>query len=247
MQIMNTAVFLAVLWVNGLAGVGAISGESIGVIANRYRSEFLPADYVFGIWSLIYLGLTAFAIYQALPAQRSNTVVQRLGLLWAANGVLNIAWIVTFSYSRFGSALVLMVALLLNLIWIHERIGFGRQDLAWRDRLLVAYPFGLYLAWISVALIANTFQLMTYLEWSGWGLSGPAWSAIMMTVATGLGAFMVFHRGNWIFPLVVAWALIGIANRFPSTPLIADTAYAMTGLGLVAMGAGLLWRRRARA
>jgi len=167
-QTVNTGVLLGVLWANGMAGAGTISGESIGVIANRYRSAFLPADYVFGIWGLIYLSLAAFTLYQALPSQRSNPTIERLGASWAVNGILNVAWIVTFSFSRFGLALVLMVALLVNLIWIHERVGFDRKDLSLRDRVLVAYPFGLYLAWICVALIANTFQLLTYLSWGGW-------------------------------------------------------------------------------
>ena len=58
--------------------------------------------------------------------------------------------------------------------------------------------------------IANTFQYLTYLEWGGFGVSAEMWSAIMMAVATGLAAFMVRARGNWLFPLVFGWAFIEI-------------------------------------
>ena len=79
---------VAVITLNGAAASGAMSGDSIGVIANRYRSLFLPADYVFGIWSLIYLGLIASAIYQALPtagAERAVTSAVRMGASLAGN------------------------------------------------------------------------------------------------------------------------------------------------------------------
>ena len=241
-QLVNVAVLVAVLWANALAGSGALSGESIGLIANRYRSTFLPANWVFGIWSLIYLSLFAFTVYQALPAQRENEALRRIGWGWALNGALNVAWISLFSFALFGPALVVMVALLVNLIWIVERTGWPDGRLGWADRVFVAYPFGLYLAWISVALIANTFQYLTYLEWGGFGISPEVWSAVMMGVATGLSAFMVLHRGNWLFPLVFAWAFWGIADRFADVPVIANTAFAMIGIGLGLLVGGVLWR-----
>lgn len=247
MQALNVAVLVAVLWANGMAGSGALSGESIGVIANRYPSHFLPASYVFGIWSLIYLWLAAFVVFQALPGQRRCAPLGRLGYGWLANGVLNIAWVVTFSFSLFPAAWAIMVALLVNLVQIHERAGFGARPDGWGPRLFVAYPFGLYLAWISVALISNTFQLVTYLGWGGLGLGGPGWSAVMMAVGAGLCAFMVVRRGNWLFPIVFVWAFVGLADRYAELPLVANTAYLTSALALVFLVAGLAWRRRRAA
>lgn len=242
-QVLNLAVLALVLWLNALAGSGGLSGESIGLIANRHPSWFLPANYVFGIWSLIYLWLIAFGVYQALPGQRTSPALGRLHMGWVTNGALNIAWIVAFSFSRFGSALVMMIALLVNLVWIMERLDWHRGELGTGDRLFVAYPFALYLAWISVALISNTFQYLTYLEWGGFGMAGQVWSAIMMVVATALALFMVVHRGNWFFPLVFAWAFAGIADRFADVPVIVNVAWTMTPVVLVGMVVGLVYRR----
>lgn len=244
-QILNVVVLVAVLWANGMAGAGTISGESIGLVANRYASYFLPAGYVFAIWSLIYLSLVAFAVYQGLPGQRTNPLIGRIGIGWAVNGALNIAWVVAFSFSLFGLALAIMVGLLLSLVWIHEVIPVDRSGLSLSSRIFVVYPFELYLAWISVALIANASQFLTYRQWSGFGLSGPIWSAIMMAVATGLSALMVHRRGSWIFPLVVAWALVGIAHRYADVSTIANTAYALTAVNLLALAWASL-RRKAR-
>jgi hypothetical protein len=243
LQALNLAVLVLVLWLNGLAGSGGLSGESIGLIANRYPSWFLPANYVFGIWSLIYLWLMAFGVYQVLPGQRTSPALGRLHMGWVTNGVLNIAWIVAFSFSRFGSALIMMVALLVNLVWIMERLEWHRGELGRGDRILVAYPFALYLAWISVALISNTFQYLTYLEWSGFGMDGQAWSAVMMVVAAALALVMVVHRGNWFFPLVFVWAFRGIADRFTDVPVIVNAAWTMIPMVLVGMVVGLVYRR----
>jgi translocator protein len=243
-QILNFATLVVVLIVNALAGTGILSGESIGVIANRYPSYFLPADYVFGIWSLIYLGLAAFAVYQFQPAQRENAPIQRIGLSWAVNGLLNVAWIVAFSFGLFGLALLLMAALLANLVVIHERIGIGHVHLDWRARAFVALPFSAYFAWISVAIIANAFQLATYLGWSGFGLGGVGWSILMLCAGAALALAMLALRGNWVFPLVFAWAFFGIADRFSSVASIANTAYALVAVLLVASVALLARGRR---
>lgn len=243
-QLLNGAVFALVIVANGLAGSGALSGESIGEIANRYPSSFLPAGYVFSIWSLIYLWLAAFVVYQLLPSQRENPALGRLGLAWAINGGLNVAWIVTFSFALFWPAWIIMIGLLVSLITIHERVGLGTRSLGSGDLYFVAYPFGLYLAWISVALISNTFQLATYVEWTGFGIDGPVWAVVMMLVGAALATFMVLHRGNWLFPPVFAWAYVGLAVRHPNTPLIANSAYVMAGLCLIALVSGLAWRAR---
>jgi hypothetical protein len=106
-----------------------LSGESIGLTANRYRSTFLAADRVFGIWSLIHLSLALFTAYQAFPGQRRNEALQRIGWGWVVNGALNVAWIVLFSFALFGPALAVMASLLANLVWIVERTGRPRGRL----------------------------------------------------------------------------------------------------------------------
>ena len=239
-QVCGVAVFALVIGLNGLAGSGGLSGESIGDIANRYRSDFLPASYVFGIWGLIYLGLLAFTVYQALPAQRANPLLRSVGWLWVVNGLLNIGWIVAFSFSRFGLAMIAMVLLLGTLVAIHRRVGIEDRR-SWPDRLFVAIPFGLYLAWISVAIVANTFQYVSYrgIELS---LGGPVWSALMMVATTALAAFMAWRRGVWVYPLVVAWAVAGIAVRFSDSALLAGTGWSMVLVGV----ASLVVSRRAR-
>jgi hypothetical protein len=156
-----------------------------------------------------------------------------MGSGWLANAALNVAWLSAFSFERYLTAWLLMVALLLNLIWIHERLGTGRRELPLRDRVLVAAPFNLYLAWISVALIANTFQLVAVVEWGGFGVDGATWAAGMMLIATGLAITMAERRSSWAFPLVFAWAFVGIAARHPDHRFVGWVALGSAAVVLV--------------
>jgi hypothetical protein len=232
-KLINVAMFVAVMVANGAAGSGALSGESIGVIANRYVNYFLPANWVFGIWSLIYLLLATFTVYQALPTAGAERAARTLGPWWTVSAVLNIGWVTAFAFSRFGLAMVVMLGLLMALIGIVERLAampdFGTAGLA----LCVRLPFDLYLSWISVAVIANTFQYAHVVGWSSFGISEVAWSASMMVVATVLGWVMVLRRGVWAFPPTVAWAIYGIGARFAGVPAIAGVAAVLVPAGLV--------------
>jgi hypothetical protein len=248
LKLINLLTLVVVIALNGLAATGTISGDSIGVLANRYRSLFLPANRVFGIWSLIYLGLITCAAYQWVPVAGARRAVERLGWWWLLAGVLNVAWITLFSFSHFALALLVMLAFLAALIITGERLRTPPFAPTWHERLAVIWPFDLYLAWISVAVISNSFQYAHVVGFGGLGLSEVAWSQIMMTVATVLGVVMAWSRGMWLFPLVVAWALHGIGTRYADRPPIADTAQLLVLVGLALGTVGwLLGVRRGAA
>lgn len=251
MRVVNLGLFAATIAVNGLAASGAISGSSIGVIANRYQSLFLPANWVFGIWSLIYLGLALCMVYQALPFAGARRSVARLGWWWAATCVLNMLWITLFSFAQFGGALLVMVLLLVALVVLGERLREGELSpeqatqpgvqlpapgrVDWAERTCVRWPFDLYLAWICVAVISNAFQYAHVVGFGGFGISETMWSVAMMCVATLLGALMAWSRGMWIFPFVVAWAVYGIGQRYADVEILSVTANAIV-VGGIALG-----------
>lgn len=213
LKYVNAVTLLAVLALNGAAASGAMSGDSIGVIANRYPSLFLPADWTFSIWSVIYLGLILSAGYQLTPARGAAESVARLGPWWVITGALNVAWITLFSFGRFGLALLVMVGFLIALVIVGGRLRDEGAPDGWAARAFVRWPFDVYLAWISVALISNGFQYAHVVQWGGAGIAESTWAAAMKVVAVLLAAVMAWRWRAWAFPLVVAWALYGIAAR----------------------------------
>lgn len=57
---------------NSLAAMGRVGGVTPAEISAKYQTMITPAGYAFSIWSLIYVGLIAFSIYQLLPANLAS-------------------------------------------------------------------------------------------------------------------------------------------------------------------------------
>src|SRR5512141_1334085 len=101
-QTANILSVLLALLVNILASALPLNGQNTGAISDRFKVYFVPAGYVFSIWGIIYIGWIAFAIYQALPAQKKNARLRRLGCAFALSGVFNAAWLFCWHYNLFG-------------------------------------------------------------------------------------------------------------------------------------------------
>lgn len=220
----NVIAVIATIGINGLANALPLNGVTTGEISDRFDVYFVPAGYVFSIWGVIYLGLIAFAIYQALPSQRDNPRLIRVGYLFALSCVANIAWLFLWHYELFPLTLIAMVALLGLLIGIYTRLGIGREEAPATEQWLVRLPFSIYLGWVSVATIANVTSLLDYLGWNGWGISEVAWAVVMLVIGAGLTTVVSLSRRDVAYALVIVWAFVGIAVKHTGTPTVAITA-----------------------
>lgn len=240
----NILATVIALTVNVLASALPLNGKNTGAISDQFKVFFVPAGYVFAIWSVIYIGWIAFSIYQALPSQRHNSRLQRIGWLYALSGVLNAGWLFTWHYELFPLSVVVMVSLLLTLIAIYVRIENGRVQVSVAEKWCVNIPFSVYLGWISVATIANIADLLYYWRWDGFGIAPEVWAVIMLAVATTLGLAMALTRGDVAFLLVLVWSFIGIAAKQAPTPLVANSAWVMAGLAALMIPLGWFYRRQ---
>lgn len=237
-QVTVAVSFVVTLVVNALATTGALGGLTTREIASRYPIYFLPANFTFGIWSLIYLSLGAYTVYQALPSQREQPRQRAVGWLVALTGVFNSLWLVTFQNTLFAASMLAMLALLATLIVIYMRLGVGRTPVSLTTRLLVSLPFSLYLGWITVATIANASYVLYGAGWDGFGISGEVWAIVMLLVAAALTLYVVATRGDVVYLLVVVWAFAGIWARqqvdAPQVALVAGVgALALVVAGLI--------------
>ncbi len=238
-QIVNIIITIAVIVVNALANTLPINGQTTGEVSDQFDVYFVPAAYVFSIWGLIYIALVAFTVYQALPSQRENPRLQRMGYLYALSGVANIAWIFLWHYEQFVWTMVVMAVLLLTLIAIYLRLGIGRKRVSTAETWLVRVPFSLYLGWITVATIANATQLLNYLGWNGWGIAPEWWAVIMLAAATLITLAVSFTRGDIAYVLVIVWAFAGIALKHSDTLLVSISAWVGAGIVLLSLLIGI--------
>ena len=246
-QWVNLLAFGATVVANGLANVLPINGQTTGEISDRFQVYFVPAGYVFSIWGLIYLVLGAFAVYQALPAQRENPRLQRIGYLFALSCLANVAWLPLWHYEQFALTVIAMLTLLLSLIAIYLRLEIGRVRVSAIEEWLVRVPFRIYLAWITVATIANVTSYLDYVNWSGWGIRPEVWAVIMLIAGAVIASAVGFTRGDAAYMLVIVWAFVGIAVKHAATPLVATAAWVTTGVVVLMLVASAFLKRRSES
>jgi translocator protein len=224
LPVINFLTVILMIAVNALAVILPLNNLTTGQISDSYPVLFTPAGYVFSIWSIIYLGLTAFAIYQVLPAQRDNPRLARIGVWFTVSNLLNAAWIFAWQYLQVPLSIVIMLALLGSLLVIYQRLQIGTSAVSTVQKWLVNVPFSIYLGWISVATIANASVLLYKLGWDGFGLAAPVWTAIVLLVGAALGIAMIILRSEVAYPLVIVWAFVGVWIKNGQSGTVALTA-----------------------
>jgi hypothetical protein len=231
-QISTLTAILGSIVINTLSNLFPLNGVNIGRLSNSLFSpvQIIPANYAFAIWGLIYLGLIAFGIYQLQPAQRLNPSLQRGGYLLVWASLAQCAWIYLFLGRLFALSVLAMLGILGSLILLYQRLGIGQQRISRKERWFIHIPISIYLGWITVATVVNIAIALFSLNWNGWGISAPLWTVILMLVSTALGSFVAFQRRDTAYALVIVWALVAIAIRHQTIPLIAVTG------GLLAIG-----------
>lgn len=242
-QILSVAAYIVMVVVNALANILPLNGKSTKDISDSFDVFFVPAGYVFSIWGIIYLALLGYTIYQALPAQRDNPALRRIGWLYILTCAANTAWLFAWHWELIPLTLPVMLVLLLTLIAIYLNLNIGRAPVSPVERWLVHLPFSIYLGWITVATIANATDLLYYLRWDGWGIGAQTWAVIMIGAALLIAALVAITRRDVAYLLVLVWALAGIMLKQSDgdAPVVAVAAGAAAALVFLFALASLLF------
>ena len=107
---------IATITFNLLAAGGYVNGVSPDMISNKYPTVITPAGYAFTMWSLIYVGIIAFSVYQLLPNQLAR--FRSVRTLYVISCLLNCAWIYFWHREQIAISFGLIVALCLTLVLI---------------------------------------------------------------------------------------------------------------------------------
>lgn len=214
LQVANGIAIVSVIIINYLAASGLINGNTVGEVSALYQNYFTPAGYAFSIWSLIYIGLFAFSIYQGRSLfinEKDDEVVGQVGWWFVISSLANILWIITWIYNYIGLSVLIMIILLFSLVQIIFKTGMELHQAKLSKIAFVWWPFSLYAGWITVALIANIAAWLTSIGWNGWGISEIAWTVVMLIAAGIINVAITWSRNMREFALVGVWALIAIA------------------------------------
>ena len=231
-QILTVLATLGTITVNILANILPLNGLNTGEISDRFEIYFVPAGYVFSIWSIIYLGLLAYTIYQALPSQGEDPLIKKIAPYYWIGNLANAAWIFLWHYEVFNWTLPIMLIILASLLLINRNLSEAEGLTKW----LVKLPFSIYLGWISVATVANASQWLYFIDWNGWGIAAATWAVIMLAVATLLGILMSWVENDTAYGLVLIWAFVGITVSQAGTASVVLAAWmgaALIGISII--------------
>lgn len=245
-QIVNGLAIILTIVFNTISQIPSF-GIGLGTnaeIANRYPDLlYFPANYAFSIWSIIYLGLIAYTIYQFLPAQRDNALLNKIGYLPALTAVFNIGWLLAFQYFQFPLSMVMMLGLLGTLIAIYIRLGTGRVSVTPAERWFIQIPFSIYLGWITAATVTNATYVLKDAGWNGFGIAPEVWTVIMLIVTGVVALGMIIRFHDIAYGLVIIWAVVAIYGRYPELATIATAALGVAAAVFLALVANVIINR----
>jgi len=249
----STIIAAAVFMIIGAAvGGGAFGGESVAELQNgalsAQGSYLAPAGPAFAIWSVIYLGLAAYTVWQALPAQRVSTRQQAIGWWVAASMVLNGLWLVTARYLNLVATVIVIAALLAVLARIIIMLGRDRAS-GPVDLTLFDGTMGLHFGWVTIATVANTAAWLTQTLPAELGEQADAWGIGVLVVVALIAVASALATRRLAPALATAWGLVWLAvgrlGGEPQSTPIGVTALVVATVIVVAGVIGLLRGRRA--
>lgn len=230
-------------------GSGVIIGtpiqEAAGGFLDSDSTLIAPGTGAFRIWSVIYTGMLAYAIWQALPAQRDDERHARLGWWVAASLILNAVWIFVVQAGLLFLSLPVIAALLVVLCRIF--VILRRTTPKNRVEVVVADgAIGLYLGWVIIATAANATAVLVAAGFQGFGLAPEFWAGVVLAVAAAIGVALAMWGGGRIAPaLSLCWGIAWVAiARFTDEPYSPATGVAAVVAVVIIVAATAIARIR---
>jgi hypothetical protein len=246
-RIAALASFVFVLVMNSVATALPLNGLSVGGVSDKYTTLFAPIDFTFGIWGLIYLGLTVYTFTQLF---QDNQVITKITPWFIAANIFNGTWIIAWRLELLWLSSLILIGLLVCLFKINK-VATARKS-TFEQTISVRLPFEIYFGWVTVATIANISSFLVQLGFQdGYLISAESWTIAILVVATLIGTATALVNSSPAYSLVLLWAFYGIYSRHISPfewnlqypNIILTTQILIPVLGVVSVVAGVRWLR----
>lgn len=220
------------------------NGQSNAVMSRRYQTLITPAGYAFAIWGLIFIGVLGYAIYQVMPAQRSNPRFSAAAPWVIANMVFNGFWTVIFGQEWIALATVVIIADLVTLYKIVDALSINRVRVSSMETWLARVPFSIYFGWLTVATTVCIAFFLKANGFNAFGLGDQTWAVLILVVALGIGAVVFNKYRNVAYILVFTWAYYAISVQTKTIPTVPTVALAGAVGAVILAVIGLINQRK---
>lgn len=218
--------------VNMLSVALPLNGLSTQELSAQNPTPLTPANYVFSIWSLIYLLLFAFTIWQW---NKDEFRLNQLAPWYVLAAIANSAWIFAWHYQQLELSLIFMVTLLLALIQTYRITYSTRPQRFSISNWFSQIPFSIYLAWVSVATVINVIVVLNSWNIGNLGIANSIWAVGLLIIVALLGLAFLWQNQDIFFGLVLVWALVGIYQQNYGQAIEVGSVLVATSLFFVAV------------
>ncbi|WP_019988731.1 TspO/MBR family protein [Rudanella lutea] len=225
-QFLTVFVIISLLVMNYLSNARVFADTTNGDISRKYQTLITPAGYAFAIWGVIFLGLLAFAVFQALPSERDNERFRAAGPWIILNGIGNAIWSPIFNNEQIGLALLVILVMFVSLLLTMDRLQVGKTRVRRRELWLARVPFSIYFGWLTVATILNVAVFLKSTNFDLNLLPEAGWAAAVLVIAFLVGVFLFNRYRSAFYILVFAWAYAAIAAEQKGVPYVPLFAWA---------------------
>lgn len=237
--IRRLSVVAAVALAIGIPGWQAVSGfgQSASEFAAQGDSTLQVAGYAFSIWSVIYLGLAAYAVRRLVHP--SGEIETALDWPLAAAALGCGLWIVAAALDqRWGSVVLIVASAASAILGLTRATRIGRV-FSWGDRLTAVWPIALLAGWLTIASAVNILTVLTAEGILVPGAQTAAVTGIAIAALTAIAVLLVDRIEVYAIPVI--WGLVGafVAERGDGAVV------AWTALGCaIALALTTLWLAR---
>lgn len=209
----------AMIWIVGtLFGTGVIGGgvdQQGGGLFSDSATLIAPKGPAFSIWSVIYLGLAAYVLWQWLPSTSRSRWAADTRVPAGAAIALNGVWLLVVQMDLVWLSVVVMAAIVVSLGMVLRRTSELPSE-GWGADLAVSATHGLYLGWICVATCANVALFLVDLGVPENG-TVPEWITVaVLVVIIGIAYWLVTRTEQRIFAgglaAAIVWGLAWVSS-----------------------------------
>lgn len=211
-QLANIIALLSALTANFLVGAQVLDVSSIGEVADVYATYLSPAGYAFSIWSLIYVWLVAFVIYQARDIVRSkdaNTLPQEIGPWFVIASIANGLWTYVFAQELIGVSVLLLLLLTASLYILLWRLKVAVVTPTLWTVVGVWWPLMIYAGWVTVASVVNIASWLDSLSLAPTALVA---SVVLVGLMIALLSLLMLRNMREVI-LACVWGIVAIGAR----------------------------------
>lgn len=215
-KLLVTIIYVVMLGTNAAAVLLPLNGMTTKEVSDSYPNLFAPAGLTFAIWSVIYLLLGGFVIYQWFkPAERSILADQKNGRklrnLFIVSSILNSVWLLAWQYLYIDLSVVIMLALLIVLIYMNRMLA--NATLTKKDSIFLRLPFSVYFGWITIATIANITAFLVDKNSKFLQNNQVLWTVIILIMGLMIISITIIRNHDIAYGLATLWAYYGILNK----------------------------------